>query len=118
MRLHTASEIISFAKKLESESANFYKDLSQRHAKDEDLFLSLYEDDNDEEETSKERAILKQILALLLERKRILRRLKGQKTENLVFIHVRSKQEFVVGMADFAIPDIAKIQDQLKAIVI
>jgi len=41
MRLRTASEIISFAKKLESESANFYKDLSQRHAKDEDLFLSF-----------------------------------------------------------------------------
>ena len=82
----------------------------------EDLFLSLYEEA--ETEAVKEQAILKQILALLLERKRILRRLKGQKTENLIFIHVRSKQEFVVGMADFAIPDIEKIQDQLETIVI
>jgi len=81
----------------------------------EDLFLSLYEED--ETEAIKEQSILKQILALLLERKRILRRLKGQKTDNLIFIHVPSKQEFAVGMEDFAIPDIEKIQDQLEAIV-
>ena len=41
MELHTASEVISFAKKLESESAGFYKDLSQKYAKDKDIFLSL-----------------------------------------------------------------------------
>ncbi len=41
MKLHTASETISFAKKLENESAKFYQDLSQRYAKDEDAFLSF-----------------------------------------------------------------------------
>jgi len=41
MKLHTASEVISFAKKLENESAKFYQDLSQRYAKDEDVFLSF-----------------------------------------------------------------------------
>lgn len=39
MKLHTASEVISFAKKLENESAKFYQSLSQRYAKDEDVFL-------------------------------------------------------------------------------
>ena len=41
MGLHTSAEIISFARKLENESANFYKILSQKYAKDEDVFLSF-----------------------------------------------------------------------------
>jgi len=41
MELHTASEVISFAKKLENESANFYKDLAERYAKAKDGFLSF-----------------------------------------------------------------------------
>ncbi len=41
MKLHTASEVISLAKKLENESAKFYEDLSQRYAKDVDALLSF-----------------------------------------------------------------------------
>ena len=41
MKLHTASETISFAKRLENESVEFYEDLSQRYIKDKDLFLSF-----------------------------------------------------------------------------
>lgn len=41
MRLHTASEAVSFAKKLENESAKLYQDLSRRYAKDKDIFLSF-----------------------------------------------------------------------------
>ena len=41
MKLHTASETISFVKDLEEQSARFYEDLSQRYAKDKDLWLSL-----------------------------------------------------------------------------
>jgi hypothetical protein len=41
MKLNTTSEIISFTKKLEEDSAKFYKDLSQRYVKDEDIFLSF-----------------------------------------------------------------------------
>lgn len=40
MRLHTASETISFVKELEEKSANFYEDLAQRYSKDEDVLLS------------------------------------------------------------------------------
>ena len=39
MRLHTASETISFAKELEDISAKFYESISQRYGKDEDVFL-------------------------------------------------------------------------------
>jgi rubrerythrin len=41
MRLHTTSEVISLARKLESESANLYRDLSRRYAKDADVFTSF-----------------------------------------------------------------------------
>jgi len=41
VRINTCSEGISFAKKLENESAKFYEDLSKRYAKDEDIWLSF-----------------------------------------------------------------------------
>ena len=41
MRLHTASESITFAKKLENDSANFYEGLAQRYGKDTQTFLSF-----------------------------------------------------------------------------
>ena len=41
MKLHTASEVISFAKRLENGLAEFYEDLSRRYAKDEDVLLSF-----------------------------------------------------------------------------
>ncbi len=39
MKLNTASSVVSFAKKIEDETANFYKDLSQRHAEANGVFL-------------------------------------------------------------------------------
>jgi len=41
MKLNTTSEVISFTKKLEEQSATFYKELSQRYVKNEDIFLSF-----------------------------------------------------------------------------
>ena len=41
MKLQTASSVISFARKLENESAKFYEDLSQRYAEGKDIFLSF-----------------------------------------------------------------------------
>jgi len=41
MKLQTASSAISFAKKLEDESAKFYQDLAQRYAEGRDTFVSF-----------------------------------------------------------------------------
>jgi rubrerythrin len=41
MELNTTSAAISFAKKLEEDSAKFYENLSRWYAPDEDTFLSL-----------------------------------------------------------------------------
>jgi rubrerythrin len=44
MSMHTASEIISLARKLENESAEFYEELSQKYATDEDVLHSFAEE--------------------------------------------------------------------------
>ena len=44
MILHTASEGISFAKKLENDSAEFYENLAQQNTKDAETFLSFAKD--------------------------------------------------------------------------
>jgi len=41
MRIHTASETVSFAKELEDISAKLYENISQRYGKNEDIFLAL-----------------------------------------------------------------------------
>ena len=41
MILHTASEGVTLAKKLENDSAKFYEDLAQRYAKEAETFLSF-----------------------------------------------------------------------------
>lgn len=41
MNLNTASEAVSFSKKLEDESAKFYQDLAQRYAEGKETFLSF-----------------------------------------------------------------------------
>jgi len=41
MKIHTASEGISLAKKLENESAKFYQDLARRYPQKAELFLSF-----------------------------------------------------------------------------
>jgi rubrerythrin len=41
VKLHTASEVISFVKELESKSAKFYDLLSQKYAQNNNLFLSF-----------------------------------------------------------------------------
>lgn len=41
MKLQTTAEVISFARKLEEESAGFYENLLQQHAQDENTFRSF-----------------------------------------------------------------------------
>ncbi len=41
MRLHTASETISFIREFEEKAAKFYEELSERYPEGEDVFLSF-----------------------------------------------------------------------------
>ena len=55
MKLNTASSAISFAKKLEDDSARLYEELAQRYAEGKDLFLSWVKE-NKRYKTSVDRA--------------------------------------------------------------
>jgi len=41
VKLHTASEVISFTRELENKSAKFYQDLAQTFTREEDVFLTF-----------------------------------------------------------------------------
>jgi len=55
MKLHTASETVSFVKELEEKSAQFYEDLAQRYPNNEDVFLA-YAKENRKYSTQIQRA--------------------------------------------------------------
>jgi rubrerythrin len=46
MKLQTCSETISFAKKLENASSEFYQHLSERYTKERDVFLSFVKENH------------------------------------------------------------------------
>jgi len=46
MELNTASEVISFAKRLEESSAKLYEDLAERYTKDSETLLSFSRENN------------------------------------------------------------------------
>jgi len=55
MKLHTASETVSFVKELEEQAARFYEDLAQRYSSKEDVLLS-YARENRQYSTQIQRA--------------------------------------------------------------
>jgi len=46
MELNTASETVSFARELETESAKFYENLAQKYAQGKEIFLSFAKENN------------------------------------------------------------------------
>lgn len=46
MELNTASETVSFARELETESAKFYENLAQKYAPGKEIFLSFAKENN------------------------------------------------------------------------
>jgi len=55
MKLNTASEVISFTKKLEEDSAKFYQELSRKFEQDKGVFLSFAKE-NEKNRVQVERA--------------------------------------------------------------
>lgn len=83
-----------------------------RLAAQESFFVSLYKSG-----PSEENALLKQLLALLLERRRVLK----MKTETIedpcVFVHSRTKAEFSVPMKKFSPEEIAVCGNILETLI-
>jgi len=83
----------------------------------EDFFLSLYE--NDQTDGLAESDALKHLLALMLERKRVVRALgKRQTTGTQLYRHVKTKQEIEVPIVEISTDLMLKIQDTLGEIIL
>ena len=83
----------------------------------EDFFLSLYE--NQQTDAEDEANALKHLLALMLERKRILRAVGARATTGMQrYLHVKQKKELDVPVVDISPDLIIKIQDTLGDIIL
>lgn len=86
----------------------------------EELFLSLYnnpETAHSPQENTNTQDILKQLLSLMLERKRILRRLNSKDKSSILYLHALNKQEYSVPQTPFNLEEIQTIQEQLANII-
>ncbi|MEM8550343.1 MAG: hypothetical protein AAGF10_06085 [Verrucomicrobiota bacterium] len=88
---------------------------AQLMATTEELFLSLFE--NEEEAGQSERATLKQLLALMLERKRLLKRVGPTKEGMQVYVRPKHEEEYHVAMEEMAPERLLAVQEQLKLLV-
>ena len=97
----------------------------------EALFLSFFEAGSEDAAGSQEdvdtpaapagsdqdKALLQLILALMLERKRILKPLDGaEKAESRRYIHVRSQMTYTVPVVAYQAEDLVRIQERLKTL--
>jgi hypothetical protein len=80
----------------------------------EEFFLSLFANADDPDGT---KAVLKQLLALMLERKRIIRALGRPVNGVQRYLHVRTRDEYDVPANDFAPEQLVAIQPVLETLV-
>jgi hypothetical protein len=87
---------------------------AQLLASREEFFLSLYEDESD---PSGDKGVLKHILAMLLERKRIIKPV-GEASEGmLTFVHAASKQTYLVPALDLQPAHLLRVGASLDLLV-
>ncbi|MGE9292651.1 hypothetical protein [Ruficoccus sp. ZRK36] len=87
----------------------------QLMATTEELFISLYEENDAEGE--EDRAVLKQLLGLMLERKRILRRVGPMADGVQRYRHPKQDREYDVPMGDLDPEKLTRVQEQLQLLV-
>lgn len=83
----------------------------------EDFFLSLYENESSEDDPTVN--ALKHLLALMLERKRVLRAIgTRQSSGNQTYLHVKQKKEIQVPVVDISLEMMMMIQDTIGDIIL
>jgi hypothetical protein len=87
---------------------------AQLLASREELFLSLYDDDAD---PSGDKGVLKHILAMLLERKRIIRAMGPADKGFIPYQHASSKQTFLVPALDLQPSHLLQVGTALEMLV-
>ena len=87
----------------------------QALANGEDIFLALFAEGV---EPSEEQNTLKQLLALMLERKRVLRAQGVVRDGVQTYLHVKSREVFRVPMLELNHAQIVRIESQLESVVV
>ena len=87
---------------------------AQLLASREEFFLSLYEDESD---PSGDKGVLKHILAMLLERKRIIKQVGAAAEGQLTYVHAATKQTYLVPMIDLQPAHILQVSASLDMLV-
>ena len=83
----------------------------------EDFFFSLYE--NEQPEAQEESDMLKHLLSLMLERKRVLRAVgERQNKGEQRYLHVKTKRELTVPIVDISTELMLKIEDTIGDIIL
>lgn len=83
----------------------------------EDFFFSLYE--HDRPDAREESDMLKHLLSLMLERKRVLRPVGERRTEgSQTYLHVKTKREINVPIVDISTELMLKIEDTIGDIIL
>ncbi len=80
----------------------------------EEFFLSLFADETDPDG---DKAVLKQLLALLLERKRVVRPLGAPAGGMQRYRHMRTGDEYAVPVGDISPEQVARVQNALEILV-
>lgn len=93
-------------KKTFSSVVSSKKDLEQQIIHYEEFFFSLYDGS-----WSREKDILKQLFAFLLEKKRILRVFGAKNGKKQKYLHIRLKKEFIVPLEEIFPEDLTSLEN-------
>ena len=97
----------------DSESVNARETMASA----EDFFFSLYE--NEQADAREESDMLKHLLSLMLERKRVLRALGDRQTDGeQTYLHVKTKQQLSVPIVEISTELMLKIEDTIGDIIL
>ena len=85
----------------------------------EDFFLSLYEGSSEEEVPPEEKQALRHLLALMLERKRVLRVVGSRQLEGgQPYLHVKTKRTFDVPIVPISASLMERIEDSIGELIL
>ena len=85
----------------------------------EDFFFSLYEGVSEEEAPPEEKQALRHLLALMLERKRVLRAVGSRQLEGgQPYLHVKSKRTFDVPIVPISASLMERIEDSIGELIL
>lgn len=85
----------------------------------EDFFFSLYENDQPDPDARETSDMLKHLLSLMLERKRVLRAVGERQTSGeQTYLHVKTKRQLKVPIVDISTELMLKIQDTIGDIIL